>query len=277
MALRADGGNPWNGTSNDDGADTLGSPLWTDGGSSTVYVFPRSNATGGSHVTNKNNCCPWFNSISSNSFSRAHFMASEDGILIVCDANSSAEDGVYSYHFYLGRYTPRTGLESILTLPYAMIANSGADNGFPSLGTSNVYGGTGGNSSRNGGILALPVNDVMDMTMTVPSAGQQNVFYQPNNLISPNEFESTPVSFFAHEGSKIGGPDGTGNYGLAGYPDTDLFSSVYNISGNTTNSDATKGYVGHNTIAERKHCLNWDGGASPGLSQNRRGRQSFTP
>ena len=53
MAFREDGGNPWNGTVNNNGLDTPGLPLWTAGGS-TVHVFPRCNNPGGNYATNKN-------------------------------------------------------------------------------------------------------------------------------------------------------------------------------------------------------------------------------
>jgi hypothetical protein len=53
-AFREDGGDPWNGTSNDDGSDTSSSPLWTAGGS-TVHCFPMANNPGGDDNTPKNN------------------------------------------------------------------------------------------------------------------------------------------------------------------------------------------------------------------------------
>lgn len=56
IAFREDGLSPWNGSTNDDGSDTSGTPTWTDGGVSTVHVvMPRSNNSGGSHATNREN------------------------------------------------------------------------------------------------------------------------------------------------------------------------------------------------------------------------------
>lgn len=272
MAVRDDGTNPWNGTSNDDGSDTKGTPLWTDGGS-TVRVFPRSNATGGSHSTNKNNMVPIGNIASTNSIGRFSFVATEDGIFFVGD---DTDDANFNTTVYVGRYTPRSGLESLITLPYVMIS-SNLDQGAFGLGAGFPHGGTDGNDARNGGILVLPINDVMDLTTTVPSGGQQSTFYQPNQIISPNEFEPTPYSVFAHESGKTAGANGTGAFGLAGFLDIDLVSSVYNSPTNQTNSDSTLGYVGSTTIAARKWSVNWDGGASPGMGTSRLGRQSFTP
>ena len=57
MAFREDGTSPWSGTTNDNGADSKGTPVWTPG-TSTVHVFPRSNNPGppiGDHNTHKEN------------------------------------------------------------------------------------------------------------------------------------------------------------------------------------------------------------------------------
>jgi hypothetical protein len=270
MAVRDDGTNPWNGTSNDDGADTIGTPVWNDGGS-TVRVFPRSNATGGTHATNKNNMIPILDVGATNGIGRCHFVANENELIFVGDNNN---DGLYIYTVALGRYTPRTGLEGLLTTPYFM-ASSNSDSGAFALGSSFPHGGTVGSAGRNGGICALPVNDVMDLTLSVPNAGQVSTFYQPNKLISPNEFEPTPYSVLAHESGKTAGSNGTGDFGLAGYLDIEIVSAIYNSTMNQTNADGSLAWVGHTTIATRKWALSWDAGASPHTNMTRLGRQSF--
>lgn len=58
IAFREDGTSPWNGGTDNDGADGIGDPsgigqyVWT-AGSSTVHVFPRSNNPGGSYDSDK--------------------------------------------------------------------------------------------------------------------------------------------------------------------------------------------------------------------------------
>ena len=58
IAMRLDGGNPWNGTAidtpNASGSAAKGTPVWTSG-SSQLIVFPRSNVCGGAHVASKQN------------------------------------------------------------------------------------------------------------------------------------------------------------------------------------------------------------------------------
>ena len=51
FAQRVDGTNPWNGSTNVNGLDTKGTPVWTPGGSN-LYAWPRTNSVGGSRSTN---------------------------------------------------------------------------------------------------------------------------------------------------------------------------------------------------------------------------------
>ena len=272
MAFRDDGGNPWNGTSNDDGADTKGSPLWTDG-TDTARVFPRSNATGGSHATNKNNLVQFSDQGGgSQAIGRYQFAANADSIVMFGDVN---EDSLYDKALYMGKYTPRTGLESLITLPYVMIEDHAGSSGEWGFGVA--YGGTAGSASRNGGILVLPVNDVMDFQVNVPQAGQVSTSFQPNQIISPNEYESTPYSVFAYESGKTGGTDNTGAFGLAGFIEIELMSAIYNSSTNQKNAAGDYAYFGDTTIAARKWVFPWDGDAPPGSGTSREGRQSYTP
>jgi hypothetical protein len=280
MAVRDDGGNPWAGTQNDDGADTKGAtpgvgPVWA-GGPSTVRVFPRSNATGGAHVGGAQNCVRLINHGSART--RGHFVANENTILMIHDATNAGagNDSIYSYHIAMGRYTPVSHLTSLLTTPYFMLQTEGTDNGFWSLGSSTLYGDAAGTLSRQGGVVALPVNDTMACTLSTPSAGQTSTFYQPNNLISPNTFEPTPISIFAHESGKTAGPNGTGDFGLCGFPDIEIVSAIYNSDNHQTNATGDIAYIGDNIIATRKHAISWDAGAAPGTQTQREGRQSFT-
>ncbi len=281
MAVRDDGTNPWPGTQNDDGLDRKGAtpgtpPVWTDG-ASTVRVFPRSNATGGTHVTPKQNMAE-FGDVFDVAPDRWHFVANENTILFVGDDGDS---GTYDYYCILGRYTPRTGLESLLTTPYFMVSATAGTAGFPGTGSSVDYGDTAGTgnsgSTFQGGIVALPVNDVMTTSISLPSAGSVSDLYQPNMLISPNEYEPTPVSVLANESGKTGGPNGTGAFGLAGFADSEVWASVNYVPNNLTNAAGDIAYLGHTTVNNRKFALSWDGGAAPATNQTRTGRQSFTP
>lgn len=269
LAVRDDGTNPWNGTSNDDGSDTKGATVWTDGGS-TVRVFPRSNATGGSHVTNKENLGRFTDHGTNGSRSRMHFAANEETLLFICD---NTNDATYGNMLAMGQYTPVAHLSSVLTTPFVMIKTE-SDIGFFGIGSSVVYGGTTGTATRNGGICAIPANDVMDFTTSAPSAGQINTQYQPNQMANPNVFETTSLSLFGHESGKTGGPGGTGDFGLCGFMDISVVAAVYNSSNHQTNAAADVAYIGTTTIANRKFAFPWDGGALPGTGTARTGRQA---
>lgn len=282
MAVRDDGGNPWAGTQNDDGADTKGAtpgvgPIWIDG-PSTVHVFPRSNAAGGTHASLTQNYMRHLDH-GTGGRGRAHFVANENTILMIHDVtqSGSGNDGLYSHAVCMGHYTPATHLAGLLTTPFVMFSTD-TDNGFWGLGTSVPYGDTTGTGARQGGIVALPVNSTMACTINTPSAGQTSAFYQPNNLISPNVFEPTPMAVFAHESGKTAGPNGTGDFGLAGFVDIEVASAIFNSQNHHTNAAGDLAYIG-NTINDntRKYAVSWDGGAAPGTGTAREGRQSFTP
>jgi len=263
MAFREDGTSPWAGTTGDTGTNTKGATVWTPGGS-TVHVFPRSNNPGppvGSHNTNKENMCRAAPD-DVIGFSRAHWVANEDGIF---HKLSSADDGRYVAH-YVGRYAPRSGL----TLPYPYCQIYRDNILFWLTGASNPYGGASGNSNENGGIIGASADGVMDLALSYAGGGNFDITYQPNNLISPVEFEGSPISVFQRE--SVGG-----TLGLAGFLPTELVAAFYNTSNHNTNAAADRAYIGDSTVATVKWGIPWDGGAVPGTNNTRTGRLSFTP
>lgn len=260
MALREDGTSPWGGTTGDTGANTKSSPVWTPG-TSTVHVWPRSNNPGppvGSHNTNKENMCR-VGQDDASGFSRAHWVANENGIF---QAYSVAEDGRYT-SIYLGRYTPRSGLT--LNFPYVMVYRDNIIM-WPG-GSGTVYGGTAGTSSEEGGIIGASTDGVMNAAINFPNAGAHETVYQPNNLISPNEFEVGEFSVFQRETT----------LGLAGFMPSELLGHVLGASNHNTNAAATRAYLGDTILGNRLWAITWDGGAVPGTNNTRTGRLSFTP
>jgi hypothetical protein len=270
MAVTESGVSPWNGTTNDDGADTKGTPVWVDNGS-TVHTFPRSNSTGGSFNTNKQNSAKWMDQ-SSTVRSRMHMCANENTLYFLSDVG---DDGLYTTYVAMGRYTPASNTAAVLTCPYFMIAEDNGS-GYWDLGSGQVYGGTVGNATQNGGVLALPVNSVMDCTLSSPSSGQISTLYQPNNMMDPNEYEPSPLSILAHESGKTAGPSGTGDFGFLGFMDIEILAAIYNSQNHQTNAAGTLAYIGSTTTAARKACFPWDAGALPGVEILRGGRESYT-
>lgn len=265
MAFREDGSSPWAGTTNDDGSDTKGTvpntgPVWTPG-SSIVHVFPRSNNPGppvGSHNTDKqNHTRVGLDDVTG--FARMHFVANEDGIFQLF---SNLDDGNYT-GIYVGRYIVRSGLT--LTNPYIMVTAEASV--FWALSSSNPYGGTAGNNTQNGGIVANTADGVRDAALSINNAGAHESVYQPNNLVSPAEFELAPITVFQRETTP----------GLAGFLPTELVSCVQGASSHNTNAAADLAYIGDSDASDRKWAISWDGGAVPGTNNTRTGRLSFDP
>ncbi len=264
MAVRDDGTSPWAGTTNDDGSDTKGATVWTPG-SSSVRTFPRANGVGGDEVINKEQMTRFVDQQATNSRGRYHFVANANGLLLLGDIDNNS---TYT-QIFMGRYTPRAGLSALLTTPYMMMRDSGITGWF-FRGTSNVYGDLTGAGARNGALVALPADDVMQFSVSLVTAGQDNTFYQPSALITPNEFEPAPAAVFAHESGK------TGDFGLAGFLDSEIVAAIYNATSHQTNAAGTLAYAGTTVLAALKHAISWDAGAAPGNGVTRAGRQSFS-
>jgi hypothetical protein len=257
MALVDDGSSPWAGTTNDNGADTKGDPVWTPG-TSTVFVFPRSNAPGGAHNTSRENMCR-VGLDDTSGYSRAHWAANENGIVQLF----SVDDGGSYVAMYAGRYTPRSGLTA-LTRPYCMVYNQSSS--FWEIGDSTVYGSTAGNTVREGGIVGRVADDVMSAAIDVVQAGQHVALYQPNQLITPQEFEGGAIAVYQREALTS----------LAGFLPTGLLFAVFNATNHQTDAAATKAYLGITTQAAYKWAVSWDGSSPPGTVNDRLGRLSFT-
>lgn len=110
VATRADGLSPWNGTTGNTGSDTRGTPVWTDGGVSRLYVFPRSNNPIGSHNTSKQNAITMYGEYGTYYYlffdtsisDFANFFATEDSLFVVYDQGEQAS----CYYHYFGKYVP---------------------------------------------------------------------------------------------------------------------------------------------------------------------------
>ena len=256
-ALRADGGSPWNGSTNANGADTKGATVWTAGGS-TLYPLIRSNEAGGTHATNKENMIRCGQDLSL--FARSHFVATENGIFHLF---SSSDNGTYSGS-YIGRYDVRSGAD-LVTEPYALIT-TGTTTGFWALGSGTVYGDTAGTNGRNGGLIGRTSDGCRNFSVNVGPSGQEDTTYQPNNLVTGTEYDAARIMLFQNE--TVTGFAGT-------LPESVVFE-VYNTPNHEINAAGTLAYMAESTQAARKFGISWDTGAAPGNNSTREGRTSFT-
>lgn len=268
MVVRDDGSNPWNGTSNDDGQDTKGTPVWTDGGS-TVRVFPRSNATGGSHATNKENMAEIIDLATTNELSRAHFAADEDCFFIVLD---KGDDHSTYVSLMCGHYTPLPDLAASLTTPYFMFLDSNTNGG---IRGGQPFGDTAGNDPDQGGAVGIPANDVRIAFKATPQFGTipsvlERAQYQPNNVGAADVLEILPVGVLINEGADVG---------LAGTVTSVFGSGQWGYPRNHVLEDLDGEFwaILGDDIADQKFIFPWDENMAPGNGRTRGGRQSFTP
>lgn len=270
MAVRDGGGNPWNGTSNDDGADTKGTPVWTG---ADVRVFPRSNATGGNDATNKENMAEFVDIDGTDAFCRSHFAADENCLYLVADD----DDNNTFTQFLCGHYTPYSGLSAVCTTPYFMCADDTTTGFF----ASGPYGDIAGTDGQQGGICAIPANDVITVSVASPNWGNQasadnRSHLQPNNARVGSVNEPATFLLIANESPDFGGA-GFATSPFIGYSNGTPQSHVMLDENGNARANIGQEIQGEGSGSGRKHTFPWDSGAAPGVGRTREGRQSFTP
>lgn len=268
MAVRDDGTSPWNGTTNDDGQDTKGTPVWTHGGS-TVRAFPRSNATGGNDATNKENTAEIVDLNGTNSYNRVHLAADEDGLFFVLDEGDDASTYI---GVICGHYTPMPGLAATLTTPYFMFLDSNTTGGFRG---GQPFGDTAGTDVDQGGAVGVPANDVRVTFRAIPQFGNlasnlERAQYQPNNARDGDVYDLAGLGVLIEEGTDVG---------LAGVVTSSFGSSHWGSPRNHVLADAAGlhwALIGDD-VDDQKFVFPWDDGMAPGNGRTREGRQSFSP
>lgn len=165
IGMMHDGSSPWNGTTNNNGADTKGSPTWkTD-----AVKFPRANDEGAWAQYDSSRTIPILHEISAiysagygsthqpptaaityDAFNLLyHVIFDQDNILIFFDANGT---GSATSIFYFGRFKP---YDSTNQIPYVcLFRNTAFDDSFPAISTAEdarstyvAYGCVNSNSS----------------------------------------------------------------------------------------------------------------------------------
>lgn len=138
------GGSPWNGTTYfadgdpPEDNDSRSSTVWVDPGGG-LYVFPRTNAAGGSRASAKDG---FAGRTTANATLRVHLFADDDNFLQLI---SDGDNGTYSW-IYMGLYEPRDGLPTEYNF-VQMCSSSAAIPSNTSVGT------TSGTGLYEGGIV----------------------------------------------------------------------------------------------------------------------------
>jgi hypothetical protein len=245
-------GNPWNGAGTL-GANTKGSPVWkVPAGGTQVHVLPRSNNSGGSHATNRENTAQIFSqSFGSSPKARAHVVADDDSFLIAVDNG----DGNTYQATYVGLLTSRQGLA--LPYPFVMISDSGV---LP-FSMNSIYGDAAGTSGQQGGAIHRDSTiGVRQLYMERLNILVNTSSLQPNRLFATPEFDEFPLACALNE---------TPHTGFLGQ--VEFAREVGNIATHDTSSDKKRCVVGSNTVASVKLSIPWDGVTTPKSGITRQG------
>lgn len=246
-------GNPWNGAGATVGANTKGAPVWkVPSGGTQVHVLPRSNNTGGSQSTNRENTAHIFSqSAGSSPKARMHIVADDDSFVVAVDMD---DDNTYQAAF-VGMVTPRQGLS--LSYPLVMVS----DNGTLPWAINSVYGDLSGSSGQQGGgIHRDNAVGVRQLIMERLSALVNTSSLQPNRLFATPEFDEFPLACAINE---------TPHHGLLGQ--VEFLREVGNIATHDASSDKKRCVVGTSSIPSVKLSIPWDGSTTPKSGITRQG------
>lgn len=240
LAWRDDGGDPWTGTTLANGDDRKGAtpgtgPVWSGGGS-TVRVLPRSNNTGGSHATDKQNCLE-INDQTTNP-TRYHMFADRDNFCIFIDTND--DNGMDEIAMW-GVYDPIPLLSGTIPMPVFMLH----DTTLP-IDANFSYGSTTGTGNTDGGICpAISSSGVEIRALRIDRYNAvQTTGLEPNQQASPSQYNEFKQLIFMNDTDT----------GILGY--NDFFTEVYGASQLDIFSDGSK-------IIMYQYALPWISGTLP--------------
>ena len=243
IAYDTTGSTPWNGTTNNNGLDVKGTPVWVANGGNLV-VLPRANGTTGTFATNKEAAAQIYAFGSINN--RFHVISDDDYIAIFQDQESDAD---YNRLLYIGPYTAADGVTPDVNLCMYQTDSTIALNTDigTTLNNSLVFegGASGANSSSTAQTIRVTCwKDILNSTQ------------QPNAQSSPVSFDGLPLVLYSNDSS------GLGTFGVLGF--IELVRVVSNVASQDTNADLTKVFLGNGSVANRKLVVDWDGVTVPG-------------
>ena len=249
MAYREDGGDPWNGTTNANGADTKGTPVWAGTG---LHVLSELNETG-ARSTNKEDLT-YIYDVGTASSSRVHMCGDADGMWFGNDGQSgSGSNGTLDNIYYLGVYTPRADLA--ITNPYIITSSFQ-----PYLQASSSYtlssasGAMSLTESRNAARVGLRCRDYIWS------------FSHPEDLGAGPEYIEFPIEL-----ARSATYDSE-EFGLLGHLNTDIIRLTYGPANNSANAAFTRAFIGDtNSTNDHKFSLAWGGGSAPDTAITRDG------
>jgi hypothetical protein len=249
---------PWNGTLGTYGSpSSFGSqskawPVWKiPTGGDGLYVFPRSNNSGGAHNTDKQNLNYLLTTSSTPFLTRYHFIADHDGLLVLSDDTNDV-----NYHYlYTGVYQLRDGLTT--ADPYLMMGGKT----IAAPGAGFTFGDAAGTAVDNGGIAfnTYGTNLVQQMKVSLLQEvlGLSSNLTQPNQLFASSTYDEMPYLIQPWETYA----------GFAG--SLEFFRVVQNVANLERNTAGSKLIIGTPAVSALKFIVPWNSTVVP-LSGNTR-------
>lgn len=239
--------NPWNGTTNADGTDTKGDPVWAvPSGGTRVHVWPRDNNPGRpSEDTQKRllwDILDW-NVVGLN---RHHFIMDDDSLWLLNDQGDNNDWRVT----YFGLYTPRPELTPSYPLTLVADINLPIDE-------------SGGLNEGAHEMSVLHPGDVSEGVKLIRFSRVPDLFTdqrQPNDLLSPAQFDEFGFQMFGEEGIF------KGYFGVL-----DSMREIYGVASGDTNAALTTAFFGGTSTNSIKAAVPWDGSTTPGTGATRGG------
>lgn len=254
LAVDVDGNDvsPWNGTTNFDGSDTKGTPVWEAPAGGSVHVWPRSNNTGGSHATNRENMIEIFNQPNTTDH-RLDFSSNGEALSIIYNFDNTAN--IYDI-FLASPYRPRLDIvEAENSRPFFVY--HAFDRRLDGVGD------LAGTSFNNGGVLWDHTDQVRSVDMLVYNSA---VLYGSSNFGDQQGEIVAPYRVFTQEAG----------IGLVGLTYSSLWGYLLddNFGGSTEVAPATPPYFNRSYdnggIEPYTSCVMWAGGSNIPKSSNTR-------
>lgn len=289
VAFREDGGNPWNGTTGSiNGSDVKRTTVWVSG-SSRLYVFPRSNSSGGVYTTLRENMSPIFSMPNStlnvtnpyNQGVRFHLVADEENFLMM------SSPGIQDYYFpcYFGKYFQPPGCPQN-NLPYFMFSSTTHPDIKSIFDVSTLIGNASGDPLFNsvGKSVGVDGGVAFKGQVTISGVFSYNIDsyigaylsqLQPNVMLSENpQYELRTFNILVNDGNLRGLLGKCEFFGLAqGFGANSLSDDKKWIAlagSNNSSGDVYAGYLYENFL---QWIIPWDGMTQSGECFHRNGRQ----
>ncbi len=252
---------PWNGTTNNDGTDTKGSPWWNVPPGGFLYAFPRSNSINGAFEAEVNNLA-WAMKVARFGTAqvwRFHIVADDDCFVMLSD---DGDNGGY-HGLTCGYYTARSDLVIDRALVMMGVTADGA-NTFPH---DQAFGKVGSGADAYPGGIHAGILGSMDPVVSVALARmftwQATDVCYPNKAFATPAFDTFPLFIGAYE---------TAPTVYCGYLGVyDFVRDVYKVANGSTNVGKTRAAFGPTATTFVHLSIPWDGVTTPGTNATREG------